>query len=125
MIVNRIIAIFFSAFLFGSCGIDNGPSVTVKKFYDDICRGDIAAAKSNLSSTVKLHQSVIDLTLQGRNTACTRAGGISGFDLREEAIDDNSSGVIGDVNFKDGSKEAVRMKLYRESGAWKLAWEIR
>ncbi len=101
------------------------PSDTVKTFYQDICGGDFIKAKQQLSSTVRLHKSVIDLAFEVWNKSCKSAGGLKGFNLRNKLIDFKTAGVIGDVLFNGGSKESIQMKLFRESRKWRIAWEIR
>lgn len=109
-----------------SCSsFQNKPSSTVEVFYKSICDGKLEDAKRQLSSTVKLHPSVIDLTLQGRNTACKNAGGFKQLEVEDKSIDNNTAGVIGNVVFQNGTNESIQMKLYNENNQWKLAWEIK
>ena len=117
--------LFFIFLILASAPSVSAQSATVKTFYRNLCSGKINAAKKQLSSTVKLHDSVIKMTFEGRYQFCVNSGGLKGFQIKNTNVGRKIAGVIGDVLFKDGSKESIRMKLYKEKGLWKIAWEIK
>lgn len=54
---------------------------------------------------------------------CKEKGGFKSLEVAEEKIDGETAFVKGKVKYGNDSEEPINMKMYKESGVWKIVWQ--
>jgi len=108
-----------------SPGAEDGPSATVRQFYDDLNAGRYDAAKALYSADVR--SMFEDPSLSSEDTfrtwadSETKNGTISKFKIGSKEIDESGTATVEfRITYDNGESQSARVTLTQEDGRWVL-----
>ena len=125
VIRGGLVALVCLAVLACSPGAEDGPSGTVRQFYDDLNAGRYDAAKALYSADVRaMFQdpsfSTDDTFLTWADSE-TKNGSIAKFKISSSNIDDGGAATVEFlITYENGESQRARVSLTQEDGRWVL-----